>query len=57
MKGSDLQIIEMGPIGWVRRTSPDEDTRDRSLLCQIVLAEELTDALDGLDEWSHVYVI
>jgi tRNA-Thr(GGU) m(6)t(6)A37 methyltransferase TsaA len=57
MEGSDLQIIEMSPIGWVRRTSPDEDTRDRSLLCQIVLAEELADALDGLDEWSHVYVI
>jgi tRNA-Thr(GGU) m(6)t(6)A37 methyltransferase TsaA len=57
MDGSNPQIIEMSPIGYVRRTSPDEDTRDRSLLCQIVLAEELADALDGLDEWSHVYVI
>jgi tRNA-Thr(GGU) m(6)t(6)A37 methyltransferase TsaA len=57
MKDNDLQIIKMSPIGWVRRTSPDEDTRDRSLLCQIVLAKELADAADGLDDWSHVYVI
>jgi tRNA-Thr(GGU) m(6)t(6)A37 methyltransferase TsaA len=57
MDKRDLQTIEMSPIGRVRRTSPDEDDRDRSLTCEIVLVEELTGALDGLDEWSHIYVI
>jgi tRNA-Thr(GGU) m(6)t(6)A37 methyltransferase TsaA len=57
MKESDIRIIEMSPIGYVRRTSLDEDVKDRALLCQVELVENLTDALDGLDEWSHVYVI
>ena len=57
MKESELQVIEMRPIGHVRRAGPDEDERDRSLMCEIVLVEELAGALDGLDEWSHVYII
>lgn len=57
MGRTDLKDIAMSPIGWVQRASPDEDTRDRSLLCQIVLVEELAGAADGLDDWSHVYVI
>jgi len=57
METANRQKIEMDPIGWVRRASPEEDTRDRSLLCQIILAEELAASLDGLDAWSHVHVI
>ena len=49
--------IEISPMGFVRRTSSDEDARDRGLLSEIVLNEELTQALDGIDEWTHVYVI
>lgn len=56
MNGDDFKI-EMTPIGWVRRTSADEDVRDRDLLCRIVFAEDLAPALDGLEAWSHVYVI
>ena len=54
---NNLVKIEMSPIGFVRRTSSDEDVRDRDLLSEIVLVKELTRALDGIDEWSHVYVI
>jgi tRNA-Thr(GGU) m(6)t(6)A37 methyltransferase TsaA len=57
MEDSALRKIEMSPIGLVRRTSPSEDERDKSLISKIVLVEGLAQALDGIEEWSHVYVI
>lgn len=52
-----LDPIEMKPIGLVRRTAPQEKERDRRLVAQVVLDEALAPALDGIEEWSHVYVI
>jgi tRNA-Thr(GGU) m(6)t(6)A37 methyltransferase TsaA len=49
--------IEIKPIGFVRRTSADEDEKNGSLVSEIVLSSCLTKALDGIDEWSHIYVI
>lgn len=53
----DLIRIELSPIGFVRRLSPDENERDRTLLAEVVLDQELAPALDGIEEWSHVYVM
>ena len=50
-------MIEMRPIGFVSRTSPNENERDRSLVAKVVFHEDLTPALDGIEEWSHIYVI
>ena len=47
----------MSPVGFVRRMSPDEDDRDRSLVVELVIDSELAPALDRIDEWSHLYVI
>jgi tRNA-Thr(GGU) m(6)t(6)A37 methyltransferase TsaA len=57
MKDRDRRMIEMRPIGLVSRTSPDEDERDRSLVAKVVFDEDLVPALDGIEEWSHIYVI
>jgi tRNA-Thr(GGU) m(6)t(6)A37 methyltransferase TsaA len=57
MESCELKKIEMSPIGFVRRTSQHEKERDRSLVTQIVLAKALAPALDGIEEWSHIYVI
>jgi tRNA-Thr(GGU) m(6)t(6)A37 methyltransferase TsaA len=57
MEDNVLEKIEMSPIGFVRRASPDEDVRDKSLVSKIVLVKELAQALDGMEEWSHIYVI
>ena len=57
MNGSDLHQITMTPIGFVRRKAADEDTRDRNLVSQVVLSSGLTRALDGIEEWSHIYII
>jgi tRNA-Thr(GGU) m(6)t(6)A37 methyltransferase TsaA len=57
MVDDDPDRIEMSPIGFVRRTASDEDERDRSLVSEIVLGGDLAPALDGIEDWSHVYII
>jgi tRNA-Thr(GGU) m(6)t(6)A37 methyltransferase TsaA len=57
MEDCNLERLEMRPIGFVSRSSPNENDRDRSLVARIVLNEDLAPALDGIDEWSHIYVI
>ena len=57
MDDMDQGRIEIYPIGFVRRTSPDEDVKDRSLVAEVILSSALSNALDGIDEWSHLYVI
>jgi len=49
--------IHIKPIGYVERLSPEEDDRDRSLVSTIVIKSEFAKGLDGIDEWSHIYVI
>jgi len=41
----------------VSRISPNENDRDKSLVAKIVFDEDLTPALDGIEEWSHIHVI
>ena len=50
MERSDLKKIEMGPIGFVSRTSRHENDRDRSLVAKVVLDKALAPALDGIEE-------
>jgi tRNA-Thr(GGU) m(6)t(6)A37 methyltransferase TsaA len=57
MQGRDPKNIETRPIGFVRRSSQHENDRDRSLVAQVVLDKALAPALDGIEDWSHVYVI
>ena len=57
MEEHDLGKIEMRPIGFVSRISPDENERDKSLVARVVLNKDLMPALDGIEEWSHLYVI
>ena len=57
MANRGRKMIEMRPIGFVSRASPGENERDRSLVAKVVLNEDVTPALDGIEEWSHIYVI
>jgi tRNA-Thr(GGU) m(6)t(6)A37 methyltransferase TsaA len=54
---ADATTIEIEPIGVVKRISSDEDVRDRSLVSKIVLKKDLNKALDGIEDFSHIYVI
>jgi tRNA-Thr(GGU) m(6)t(6)A37 methyltransferase TsaA len=49
--------IEIRPIGFVKRTSSDENVRDKSLVSRIMLKKDLANALDGVEEFSHVFII
>jgi len=57
MEERNLRKIEIEPIGFVSRISPYENTRDKSLVARVVLNKDLMPALDGIEEWSHIYVI
>jgi tRNA-Thr(GGU) m(6)t(6)A37 methyltransferase TsaA len=54
---SDSNRIEIKLIGYVKRTSSDENVRDESLVSKIVLKKVLAKALDGIEEFSHVFII
>jgi tRNA-Thr(GGU) m(6)t(6)A37 methyltransferase TsaA len=54
---SALRKIEVRSIGFVRRASSDEHVRDKGLVSKIVFKKNLAKALDGVEEFSHVFVI
>lgn len=49
--------IEIKPIGFVKRNSSDESVNDKSLVSRIVLKKDLVKAVDGVEEFSHVFII
>jgi tRNA-Thr(GGU) m(6)t(6)A37 methyltransferase TsaA len=57
MADRDRNTIEMRPIGFVSRALPDENERDRSLVTRIVFDNDVAPALDGIEKWSHIYVL
>ena len=54
---STSKEIEIRPIGFVRRASSDENVGDKSLVSRIALKRDLVKALDGVEEFSHVFII
>jgi len=54
---SAVKEIRMKPIGYVRRASKEEDVRDRSLSSRIVMRKDLVEALEGIEDFSHVFVV
>jgi len=52
-----LEKIEMRPIGFVQRTSSNEDDKDRSLVSKVVFNQTLVKALEGIEEFSHVSIL
>ncbi len=52
-----MKKIQVKQIGFVKRLSIDENDKDRNLQSKIILNKELTKALDGITDFSHIYVI
>jgi tRNA-Thr(GGU) m(6)t(6)A37 methyltransferase TsaA len=52
-----LKEIRVSPIGIVKRKSPKEDIKDKNLTTRIILKRGLTEALDGIEDFSHIFVI
>jgi tRNA-Thr(GGU) m(6)t(6)A37 methyltransferase TsaA len=49
--------IKMSPIGFVKRKVKEEDVKDKSLACSIIVEKSYEKALDGIEDFSHIYVI
>jgi len=52
-----MNNIQIKTVGFIERISTDEDDKDRSLILKIIINKELTKALDGIEDFSHIYVI
>ena len=44
------------PIGFIR-TREDQSAKGKEATSEIVIKEELTEALDGIEQFSHMFVL
>jgi tRNA-Thr(GGU) m(6)t(6)A37 methyltransferase TsaA len=49
--------IVLKPIGFVRTESVGDEVKDKSRTSQIVLHSKLAEALDGIGDFSHLFVL
>ena len=54
---SAAEKIELKPIGFVKTKAVGREVRDKSNVSEIVLREDLAEALDGIEDFSHLFVI
>ena len=52
-----INEIKLKSIGYVRRVFKQENVKDRSLVSEIIIQKGLAKALEGIDEFSHVFVL
>jgi len=53
----ETKEIKLEPIGYVRRKTRGENVRDRSLTVQVVINPRYLEALDGVEDYSHLFII
>ena len=49
--------IVLQPIGHVKTDAVDDEVRDKIAVSQIILNGSLVDGLDGIDGFSHLFVL
>ncbi len=49
--------ITLKPIGYVKTDAVGNEVKDKNHISQIVINPELTEALDGMDEYSHLFIL
>ena len=52
-----LEDIIITPIGVIKSEIFDNDIKGRNSISKIVINKNLTKALDGIEDFSHIYVI
>jgi tRNA (Thr-GGU) A37 N-methylase len=53
---SEGKII-LTPIGFVRTNAVGDEVKDKNRLSQIIIHDELAEALDGIAGFSHLFVL
>ena len=54
---STLNKINLNPVGVVKTEATGKEVRDKMVISQIIFREELTEALEGVEEFSHLFVL
>jgi tRNA-Thr(GGU) m(6)t(6)A37 methyltransferase TsaA len=54
---SSKQKIVLKPIGVIRTTAIGNEVRGKTRISQVVIRKELTTALNGVDGFSHLFVL
>ena len=49
--------MELIPIGFVRTRAIGKEIKDKSHVSEIILRKDLMEALDGIEDFSHLFVI
>jgi len=49
--------IVLKPIGFVRTEAVGDEVKDKDRISQIILRSELAEALEGIEEFSHLFVL
>ena len=49
--------IVLNPIGYVKTSAVGDEVKDKSVISQIVLNNELVEGLDGITGFSHLFVL
>jgi len=49
--------IELKPIGFVRTKAVGKEVKRRTHISKIFLREDLTEALDGIENFSHLFIL
>ena len=52
-----LRKICLEPIGFVKTKAVGKEIRDKKVVSQIIFHENLTEALTGVEEFSHLFVL
>ncbi|HLE74555.1 MAG TPA: tRNA (N6-threonylcarbamoyladenosine(37)-N6)-methyltransferase TrmO [Candidatus Bathyarchaeia archaeon] len=49
--------VVLKPIGFVRTEAVSDEVKDKGRISQIILRSELAEALEGIAEFSHLFVL
>ncbi len=53
---SAIKIV-LDPIGYVKTRAEGEEVKDKSVLSQIIIRDDLVDGLSGISGFSHLFVL
>lgn len=49
--------IVLNPVGYVKTTAQGDEVKNKSLPSQIVLRDDIVEALRGISDYSHLFVL
>jgi tRNA (adenine37-N6)-methyltransferase len=54
---TSMEPILLSPVGYVKTDAVADEVKDQSRTCEIVINPEMTPALLGIEDYSHLFVL